>query len=90
MEIANFPVGVHDDVCDGFFHAIKAFTTERDFKTPDLRVIPGRVQSEREQEEQELREQLEYESVDGAGDVNWVGNPPGKADLGQTPPAGSK
>jgi predicted phage terminase large subunit-like protein len=59
MEMANFPVGVHDDVCDGFFHAIKAFTTERDFKTPELQMVPGRVQSEREQEEQELRDQLE-------------------------------
>jgi mannose-6-phosphate isomerase-like protein (cupin superfamily) len=29
-------------------------------------------------------------TVDGAWDVNWVGNPPGKTDLGQTPPAGSK
>lgn len=25
---------------------------------------------------------------DGAWDVNWVGNPPGKSDLGQNPPAG--
>jgi quercetin dioxygenase-like cupin family protein len=29
-------------------------------------------------------------TVDGAWDVNWVRNPPGKTDLGQTPPAGSK
>jgi mannose-6-phosphate isomerase-like protein (cupin superfamily) len=29
-------------------------------------------------------------TVDGAWDVNWVGNPPSKTDLGQTPPAGSK
>ena len=29
-------------------------------------------------------------TVDGAWDVNWVTNPPGKGDLGQTPPAGSK
>jgi predicted phage terminase large subunit-like protein len=35
-EMANFPVGVHDDVTDAFCHAIKAFTTERDFKTPEL------------------------------------------------------
>jgi quercetin dioxygenase-like cupin family protein len=26
-------------------------------------------------------------TVDGAWDVNWVGNPPSKTDLGQTPPA---
>jgi mannose-6-phosphate isomerase-like protein (cupin superfamily) len=29
-------------------------------------------------------------TVDGAWDVYWVTNPPGKGDLGQTPPAGSK
>jgi quercetin dioxygenase-like cupin family protein len=29
-------------------------------------------------------------TVDSAWDVNWVGNPPSKTDLGQTPPAGSK
>lgn len=29
-------------------------------------------------------------TVDSAWDVNWVGNPPSKADLGQTPPQGSK
>jgi mannose-6-phosphate isomerase-like protein (cupin superfamily) len=29
-------------------------------------------------------------TVDAAWDVNWVRNPPGKTDLGQTPPVGSK
>ena len=29
-------------------------------------------------------------TVDGAWDVNWVGNPPGKSDIGQTPPANPK
>lgn len=29
-------------------------------------------------------------TVDGAWDVNWVGNPPGKSDIGQAPPATSK
>lgn len=29
-------------------------------------------------------------TVDGPWDVNWVGNPPGKTDLGQNPPAGPK
>ena len=28
-------------------------------------------------------------TVDGAWDVNWAGNPPGKSDLGQEPPASS-
>ncbi len=53
-EMANFPVGVHDDVCDGFFHAIKAFTTARDFKMPDLKVMSGHLQSEYEARRQEL------------------------------------
>ena len=60
-ELSNFPVGVHDDVCDAFFHAIKAFTTERDFKTPDLKVIPGRVQSEEDALREQLREDWEWE-----------------------------
>jgi quercetin dioxygenase-like cupin family protein len=29
-------------------------------------------------------------TVDSAWDVNWVGNPPSKTDLGQTPPQGAK
>jgi mannose-6-phosphate isomerase-like protein (cupin superfamily) len=29
-------------------------------------------------------------TVDGAWDVNWVGNPPSKSDIGQAPPANSK
>src|ERR1700730_4865316 len=29
-------------------------------------------------------------TVDGAWDVNWVGKPPRKTDLGQTPPSGSE
>lgn len=29
-------------------------------------------------------------TVDGAWDVNWVSNPPTKADLGQTPPPATK
>jgi quercetin dioxygenase-like cupin family protein len=29
-------------------------------------------------------------TVDGAWDVNWVGNPPGKSDIGQAPPANPK
>ena len=61
-ELSNFPVGVHDDVCDAFFHAIKAFTTERDFKTPDLRVIPGRWQSEEDARLEQLREDWEWEN----------------------------
>jgi len=71
-EMANFPVGVHDDVCDGFFHAIKAFTTERDFKTPDLKVIPGHLQSEYEARQQELFEEWKWENdIRIGGDWQW-------------------
>ena len=66
-ELSNFPVGVHDDVCDAFFHAIKAFTTERDFKTPDLKVIPGRWQSEEDARLEQLLEDWEYEKESGLG-----------------------
>jgi hypothetical protein len=49
-------------VCDAFFHAIKSFTTARDFKTPDLKVMPGRWQSEEDALREQLREDLEYEN----------------------------
>jgi hypothetical protein len=58
-ELANFPVGVHDDVVDAFCHAIKSFTTARDFRTPDLQIIPGRFLTNQEVWEQE-REELEF------------------------------
>ncbi len=58
-DMGDFPVGVHDDVTDAFCHAIKAFTTARDFKTPDLSVVPGRVLSEEEARREQLREEWE-------------------------------
>ena len=61
-ELANFPVGIHDDMVDAFCHAMKAFTTARDFKTWDLAVMPGRLLTGREAEEQALQEQLEWQS----------------------------
>jgi hypothetical protein len=61
-EMANFPVGVHDDVTDAFCHAMKAFTTARDFRTPDLTVLPGRFLSIEAAQREELLEQMEYES----------------------------
>jgi predicted phage terminase large subunit-like protein len=60
-ELANFPVGIHDDIVDAFCHAMKAFTTARDFTTRDLLVMPGRLLSGSEAEEQALREQLEWQ-----------------------------
>jgi predicted phage terminase large subunit-like protein len=67
-EMANFPVGVHDDVCDAFFHAIKAFTTARDFKTPDLKAMPGHLLSEDEARRQELFEEWQWENATRIGD----------------------
>jgi predicted phage terminase large subunit-like protein len=61
-EMANFPVGVHDDVTDAFCHAMKAFTTARDFRTPDLTVLPGRLLSAEAARREELLEQMQYES----------------------------
>ena len=60
-ELANFPVGIHDDIVDAFCHAMKAFTTARDFKTRDLPVMPGRLLSGSEAEEQALLEQLGWQ-----------------------------
>jgi len=54
--------GPDDDIVDAFCHAMKAFTTARDFKTRDLAVMPGRLLTEREAEEQALQEQLEWQS----------------------------
>jgi len=58
-ELANFPVGIHDDVVDAFCHAIKSFTTARDFRTPDLQILPGRLLTNEDVWEQE-REELEF------------------------------
>jgi hypothetical protein len=60
-EMANFPVGVHDDITDAFCHAMKAFTTARDFRSPDLTVSPGRLLSAEAARREQLLEQLEYE-----------------------------
>ena len=62
-ELANFPVGEHDDVVDAFCHALKAFTVERSIHTPDLHVRPGRLLSEWEEQEQTLRETLEWRAA---------------------------
>jgi predicted phage terminase large subunit-like protein len=67
-EMAEFPIGQHDDVTDAFCHAMKSFTTERDFKTPDLSVLPGRVMSEQELNEQEVIDELEYRNATHLGD----------------------
>ena len=64
-EMGDFPVGQHDDVPDAFCHGMKSFTTARDFKTPDLPVMPGHLQSEYEANEarrQELFEEWQYEN----------------------------
>jgi hypothetical protein len=64
-EMANFPVGMHDDVPDAFCHAMKAFTTAKDFKTPELQVMPGHLPTQSEADEalyEEMREQVEWES----------------------------
>ena len=53
---------------NAFCHAMKSFTTERDFKTPDLSVMPGPVLSDEEQRQEDLREELEYLNNTGIGD----------------------
>jgi hypothetical protein len=50
---------MHDDVVDAFCHAIKSFTTGRDFRTPDLQLFPGRLLTKEDVWEQE-REELEF------------------------------
>jgi hypothetical protein len=40
-------------------HALKSFTTARDFRTPDLQIIPGRLLTDKEAWEQE-REEFEF------------------------------
>ena len=44
---------------DAFCHAIKSFTTARDFRTPDLQILPGRLLTNEDVWEQE-REELEF------------------------------
>jgi predicted phage terminase large subunit-like protein len=60
-EMGDFPVGQHDDVTDAFCHGMKSFTTERDFKTPDLTVTPGHLDSEYEAAQREAYEEWLYE-----------------------------
>jgi predicted phage terminase large subunit-like protein len=59
-ELANFPVGQHDDLVDAFCHAIKAFTALRSLHAPDLKVLPGPIEDPYEQEIQERLEDEEY------------------------------
>jgi hypothetical protein len=47
---------------------MKSFTTARDFKTPDLTVMPGHLQSEYEARRQELFEEWQYENDTRIGD----------------------
>jgi len=67
-EMANFPVGQHDDIPDAFCHALKAFTTERDFKATDLSVMPGHLDSEYEAAQREAYEDWLYERESGFGE----------------------
>ena len=67
-EMGDFPVGQHDDVTDAFCHAMKSFTTERDFKAADLSVMPGPVLSDEEQRQEDLREEVEYLNNTRIGD----------------------
>jgi predicted phage terminase large subunit-like protein len=67
-EMGDFPVGQHDDVTDAFCHAMKSFTTERDFKVADLSVMPGPVLSDEEQRQEDLRLEVEYLNNTRIGD----------------------
>jgi predicted phage terminase large subunit-like protein len=60
-ELANFPVGQHDDMCDAFCHALKVFgASGKEFRKPDLMLLPGPMQDPYEQELQEQLEDQEY------------------------------
>lgn len=72
-EMAEFPIGQHDDVTDAFCHAVKSFTTARDFKAAELSVMPGHVLSDQELTEQELREQMQYDDASRIGDDFFIG-----------------
>jgi hypothetical protein len=67
-EMGDFPVGQHDDVPDAFCHGMKAFTTARDFKTADLSVMPGHIESEYEAQQREAFEEWQYENDTRIGD----------------------
>ena len=73
-EMGDFPVGQHDDVTDAFCHAMKSFTTERDFKTADLSVMPGPVLSDEEQRQEDLRLEVEYLNNTRIGDFEDFGD----------------
>ena len=73
-EMGDFPVGQHDDVTDAFCHAMKSFTTERDFKAADLSVMPGPVLSDEEQRQEDLRLEVEYLNNTRIGDFEDFGD----------------
>jgi pyruvate/2-oxoacid:ferredoxin oxidoreductase alpha subunit len=51
-----------DAVTDAFCHAMKAFTTARDFRIPNLTVLPGRLLSAEAAQREEILERMEYEN----------------------------
>lgn len=64
-ELANFPVGQHDDVVDAFCHAMKAFVGKRDFRKPEAQqILPGKFD-----QDAAMREEMEFQNMFNRG--NW-------------------
>ena len=59
-ELANFPVGRHDDLVDAMVWAIKAFMSGAEFRRPDRALLtPGPTRRKDEVEADMLAEYLE-------------------------------
>jgi len=69
-QLANFPVGQHDDIVDAFCHAMKAFVSGRDFRATELHVMPGRMLSASQGRELEYWEALAEHLSDRFPDVD--------------------
>jgi len=42
-ELADFPLGINDDVVDAFVHCLKAFLSRGDFRPTEFQITPGQL-----------------------------------------------
>ncbi len=69
-EMANFPVGEHDDVVDAFCHGLKFFVGPGDFRSTDLRLLPAA-----QDPDAALREHMQFRNDTAIGDT-WDASSP--------------
>jgi predicted phage terminase large subunit-like protein len=68
-ELAQFPLARFDDQVDAFVHGMKAFYTGDDFRTPDMKILPGPMNATSEHEAR-IRAELEWRSLSISPDID--------------------